>query len=252
MLFEDQLGRWVDISFPPKRIISLVPSQTEFLHSLGLNDSVVGITKFCVHPKEWHQSKKRVGGTKTPDFKTIQSLQPDLIIANKEENTKEAIEVLKKIAPVWISDVKNLQDAYAMMKTIGQFTNRSDCAIELISQIKTAFKSVKKSTKSVLYFIWKDPYYVAGKQTFIDSILTEAGYQNCCPLDRYPSLEEFDSVSPDVVFLSTEPYPFSQNHFNEFQHRFPKAKLILVDGEYFSWYGSRLVGTADYLNGLKS
>src|ERR1700741_3198050 len=110
MHFIDQTGRKISIPQIPQRIISLVPSQTELLFDLGLDKEVVGITKFCVHPPEWFQTKTRVGGTKQLKIDLIKQLQPDLIIANKEENVKEQIEELEKHFPVWISDVNNLED----------------------------------------------------------------------------------------------------------------------------------------------
>src|ERR1700722_20147309 len=102
--FTDQMGRTISVEWPVKRIISLVPSQTELLYSLGLADEVIGITKFCVHPKEWFHSKTRVGGTKKLDFEKIAALKPDLIIGNKEENEEVQIKQLMQDYPVWMSD----------------------------------------------------------------------------------------------------------------------------------------------------
>jgi ABC-type Fe3+-hydroxamate transport system substrate-binding protein len=234
----------------PKRIISLVPSQTELLFYLGIDSEVVGITRFCIHPKEWYISKTRVGGTKKVDLDKVNKLCPDLIIANKEENTKEDIEALEDIAPVWISDVNTLQDAKEMISQIGKITGKEKGAALLLGDITFAFDSLRKADRSVLYFIWKDPYYVAGKNTFIDAMLSEAGYMNCCQIDRYPSLEELGSADPDLVFLSTEPFPFHEHHFEEFQKLFPSSEIHLVDGEMFSWYGSRLKESPAYFNSL--
>lgn len=250
MIFHDQLGRKVELSRPPKRIVSLVPSQTELLFSLGLDSEVIGITRFCIHPKEWHASKTRVGGTKKVDLVKVKKLAPELIIANKEENTKSDIKALEKIAPVWISDVNTLQDAQEMIFQIGRITGKETSAVKLLNDIKQAFKSLNKVNRTVLYFIWRDPLYVAGKNTFIDAMLCEAGYSNCCFIERYPSLEELGSTDPDLVFLSTEPFPFNAHHFEQFQQLFPKSDIHLVDGEMFSWYGSRLLLAPNYLNSL--
>jgi ABC-type Fe3+-hydroxamate transport system substrate-binding protein len=248
MVFEDQLGRKVELSYLPKRIISLVPSQTELLYSLGLSSEVVGITRFCIHPKEWHASKIRVGGTKKVDLEKVKKLDPDLIIANKEENTKSDIEALEMIAPVWISDVNTLQDAKYMISEVGRIIGKREESVQLVEHINLAFDSLTKADRSVLYFIWQDPFYVAGKKTFIDAMLSEAGYMNCCQIDRYPSLEELGSIDPDLIFLSTEPFPFHEQHFDKFQKLFPRSEIHLVDGEMFSWYGSRLKEAPAYFN----
>ena len=96
MIFTDQIGHSFELKTSPKRIISVVPSQTELLFDLALNDKVIGITKFCIHPKEWFRNKVRVGGTKNLNLAKIAALKPDLIIANKEENTQSEIEELQK------------------------------------------------------------------------------------------------------------------------------------------------------------
>ena len=248
--FTDQMKREVKIEFTPQKIISLVPSQTELLWELGLEKEVVGITRFCIHPEQWFKSKARVGGTKKINIDKVKNLEPDLIIANKEENTREDIEALEKIAPVWISDVNTLQDAQSMIHQIGLITDREKEAEGLLEEISHAFSTIQKSQRSVLYFIWKDPHFVAGKHTFIDAMLSEAGYTNCCQLDRYPSLEEIGTTQPDLIFLSTEPFPFNEQHVQEFQIRFPESEIQLVDGEMFSWYGSRLKEVPAYFNTL--
>jgi len=250
MIFRDQLGRDVVIATPPKRIISLVPSQTELLFSLGLDTEVVGITRFCIHPKEWQTTKTRVGGTKKVSLEKAMELCPDLIIANKEENTKSDIEALEKIAPVWISDVNTLEDAKEMITQIGVITAKQEASLQLLLGISNAFAALRKAGRSVLYFIWKDPNYVAGKNTFIDAMLSEAGYDNACTKERYPSLDELGELQPEMIFLSTEPFPFKDGHVEEFKQRFPHSNVMLVDGEMFSWYGSRLQKAPGYFNAL--
>jgi ABC-type Fe3+-hydroxamate transport system substrate-binding protein len=250
MIHIDQLGRKILLSNCPRRIISLVPSQTELLYTLGLEEEVIAITKFCVHPEHWLTSKNRIGGTKKVDIEKVKSLRPDLIIGNKEENTKEDIKALEKIAPVWMSDVNNLEEAYQMIEQVGLMTRRSAAALELISTIRRAFQKLIQTKKNVIYVIWKDPLFIVGKHTFIDAMLREAGYLNCCRKNRYPSIEEVGKLNPKLVFLSTEPYPFSKFHFSEFQFMFPNARIHLVDGEMFSWYGSRLALAPAYFNKL--
>lgn len=255
MLVRDQIGDQIEISEYPERIVSLVPSQTELLFDLGLGDRVVGITKFCVHPKQWFQSKNRVGGTKDVDIEKVKSLNPDLIIGNKEENTLKDISALRKIAPVWISDVNNLEDSIDMIKSVGEICKASPKATEISSQITKNFDNLKftGTGKTVLYFIWKNPYMVAAKDTFIDAVLThQLGLVNVMVDEkRYPNIDlENLSVVPDYIFLSSEPYPFKEKHKREIKEIFPNAKVALVDGEYFSWYGSRLIDAPKYFEKL--
>ncbi len=252
-VFTDQLSRKVEVSYPPKRIISLVPSQTELLFYLGLSVSVVGITKFCVHPAEWFKTKTKVGGTKNFRFDVIDQLKPDLIIGNKEENYREGIAKLETNYPVWMSDISSFEDALHMMEGIGQLTDRDAEAAKLIAEIKISFLGLKpRLPLKVLYLIWKSPWMAAGKDTFIDSMLSKIRLKNILTESRYPTISEsqLQHLQPDVVMLSSEPFPFKQQHIHELQIAFPKAKVILVDGEMFSWYGSRMLEAPAYFNSL--
>lgn len=255
MLVFDQIGCEVNVPEFPKRIISLVPSQTELLYDFGLENRVVGITKFCIHPEEWFKSKCRVGGTKDVDIEKVMLLNPDLIIGNKEENTIEDIEKLREIAPVWISDVNNLEESLEMIGAIGEICNVPSQAIDISIQISNNFERFdsKIKGKSVLYLIWKNPYMTVAENTFIDSVLSEQlGLENVMnEKTRYPVIEIEDiSVVPDYVFLSSEPYPFKEKHVKDMECVFPDSKVILVDGEYFSWYGSRLISSPHYFQKL--
>jgi ABC-type Fe3+-hydroxamate transport system substrate-binding protein len=252
--FSDQLGNITSLTSPPQRIISLVPSQTELLADLGLDDNVVGITKFCVHPLEWRKRKNIVGGTKNFHFDTIDRLQPDLIIGNKEENYKEGIERLRERYPVWMSDIFTLQDALFMIETIGLMTETEGSAKRISDDITSKFESIKKyDGQSVLYLIWRQPWMAAGKNTFIDSMLTTIGLTNViASYDRYPTMtsEQITSLAPQYIFLSSEPYPFKHQHTQELQKISPASRNFLVDGEMFSWYGSRLRKAPDYFRTL--
>lgn len=254
--FTDQLGRDVKINFPPKRIISLVPSQTELLYSLGLTDEVVGITKFCIHPYEWFKTKTRVGGTKQYDFEKIKLLQPDLIIGNKEENDEVQIKALMQQFPVWMSDIKTMQDALQMILNIGEIVNRKNEATVIANNIETNFLNLKTTVDSsktkkqkALYCIWYNPLMAAGSDTFINEMLGCCGFANVLQnAFRYPEItvEKLRELNPEVVLLSSEPFPFKQKHIDELQLHCPTAKVILVDGEYFSWYGPRLIEAPKY------
>lgn len=251
----DQMNQLIELSDAPKRIVSLVPSQTELLYDLGLKEEVVGITKFCIHPKVWFDSKERVGGTKSVDIEKVRALRPDLIIGNKEENTKEDIEQLKTIAPVWMSDIYTLADAEEMIVQLGHVLNVREEADLLLAEIRAEFTKLRafvanleSAGKSVLYFIWHDPDFLAGKNTFIDAMLSECGLVNATNEERYPELD--GSIQPDLVFLSSEPFPFKEKHVSTYEKKFPNSKIILVDGEMFSWYGSRLKLVPTYFRNL--
>ncbi|PKV52376.1 ABC-type Fe3+-hydroxamate transport system substrate-binding protein [Aquimarina sp. MAR_2010_214] len=248
MICTDQLGRRIEFLKPPKRIVSLVPSQTELLVSLGLSDDIVGVTKFCVHPRAIRNQKVIVGGTKKVNFEKIKKLKPDIILCNKEENTKEIVTYLQEEYPVHVSDIFSIPEALEMIEQYGEIFNKKTEATTLISKIKLEKESFdgfvsKIPQKRVAYFIWKDPWMVTGKDTFVDHLLKVNGFVNVFgDKDRYPEItkEELRSVQNlDLIMLSSEPYPFSEKHINELTN-ISNAKVILVDGEYFSWYGSRL------------
>jgi ABC-type Fe3+-hydroxamate transport system substrate-binding protein len=256
-LYVDQLGRTIELHAPPKRIISLVPSQTELLYDLGLNEEVVGITRFCIHPNDWLRSKTRIGGTKQLDLKKIKELQPDLIIANKEENLREQIEELAIDFPVWISDVDNLNNALEMIVSIGIITNKAPKAKEICMRIHDSFSLLKtlQAKLSTCYLIWREPYMTVGGDTFISNMMQHAGFQNMfVDRKRYPEItvEQLQAAGCQLLLLSSEPFPFKQKHVQELQNLLPDTKIVLVDGEMFSWYGSRLLKAPGYFQQLKN
>jgi ABC-type Fe3+-hydroxamate transport system substrate-binding protein len=240
------------------RIVCLVPSLSEYLWALGLDEQVVGITKFCVHPNHWWREKTRVGGTKQLHLETIAQLEPTLIIANKEENTKEDVVLLQAKYEVLLTDIQTLDDAYFYLLEIGKRVGRKAQANELIGQIKKGFEQLGQIGKgsTFLYFIWKDPFFVVGPNTYIHSLLTHIGLENFCSIERYPELQEVLSIkredpnNPDIVILSSEPYPFKKAHIAAFQERFPHSKVLLIDGEMCSWYGAKMLLVPAYLKGV--
>lgn len=255
--YTDQLNRTIEISSRPKRIISLVPSQTELLYDLGLEKEVIGITKFCIHPGNWFWEKERVGGTKNINIKKITSLQPDLIIANKEENVQEQIEMLAKYFPVWVSDVSSLGEAFNMIKRIGEITGRSERAVTLVEQIRTDFAQLQTPNVKIktAYLIWENPYMTVGGDTFIHDLMERAGFQNVfADRLRYPpvTIADLQIANCDLLLLSSEPYPFRQEHMDELQPLLNRTKILLVDGEMFSWYGSRLLKAISYFKSLQA
>lgn len=240
----------------PQRIVSLVPSQTELLFDLGLENKVVGVTKFCCHPAEKVKNIAKIGGTKNFDFEKIKALNPDLIIGNKEENYKEGIETLQRYFPVWISDIVTLEDSLSMIQQVGELTHKAPEAFTICQQLSTQFASLQTPSHRprVAYFIWKKPFMVAANDTFIHEMLGKAGFLNVFEdLTRYPEISESDlqQAAPELIFLSSEPYSFREKHLLEFQEICPAAHIKLVDGELFSWYGSRLLKSVAYFNELR-
>lgn len=250
----DQIDKRIELSTHPKTIISLVPSITEYLYDLGLGERVVGITKFCVHPMEWRKTKTIIGGTKKQDLEKVRALNPTLIIASKEENEKQYVEMLSEICPVYTSDVVDYDTAQQMMKDIGTLTGMRQKADGITNEIDNLFRTIEKPTSetTVAYCIWKEPWMWAGSDTYISKMLAYAGLANIVSTERYPEVEIAEMVerAPDFIFVSTEPYPFQQKHIEELSSKYPKAKFILVDGEMFSWYGSRMLQVPAYLNSV--
>lgn len=249
----DQMNRSIEVPALPQRIISLVPSQTELLASLGLGDRVVGITKFCIHPESWRKEKMIIGGTKQFRMEVIEQLQPDLIIGNKEENYQEGIEALASKYPVWLSDIISVEDSLEMIRQIGVLVGETTKANALAYEIHQSLpRPTEKLKPKALYLIWKNPYMAAGQGTFINEMLQAAGFQNILTAERYPSLTEAEitALQPEYILLSSEPFPFKEKHIEELRMQCPNSEVHLVDGELFSWYGSRLLKSAAYFNTL--
>ncbi|GAA4245783.1 MULTISPECIES: helical backbone metal receptor [Winogradskyella] len=255
---KDQLKREIQFKKTPKRIISLVPSQTELLVDLGLEASIVGVTKFCVHPKHLRISKAVVGGTKQINLEKIKALRPDIILCNKEENTKEIIESLEAIAPIHVSDIYNLEDCFELITMYGEIFNIKRTTSTLVANIQLEREAFQLQYQDidklkVAYFIWKKPWMVAASDNFIDAMITEAGFINSYSNEkRYPEIDLNDPKlkEADLIFLSSEPFPFKEAHVVELQSKFPEKTIKIVDGELFSWYGSRLLKSYSYFQTL--
>lgn len=259
-IFSDQLNRKINLHDVPGRIVSLVPSQTELLSDLGLKDHLFGVTKFCVHPKELRKEKTVVGGTKQVHLDKIRSLQPGIILCNKEENTEEMVLELEQVAPVHVSDVKNIDDSLELILQYGEIFQKQQKASSIseeILRLREEFENFISDfpKRRVAYFIWQRPYMVAGKDTFINHLLELNRLENVFSNEdsRYPEVDmgELKKRNVDLVLLSSEPFPFGQKHVEIFEEE-ESYEVHLVDGEYFSWYGSRLLGAFRYFRGLQS
>ncbi|WP_026839540.1 ABC transporter substrate-binding protein [Gillisia sp. JM1] len=258
MLVKDQLNRDIDISRPFNRIISLVPSLTELVIYLGLEEKLVGITKFCIHPEGLKKTKTIVGGTKQVHLDKIRDLKPDLILCNKEENTLEMVQDLEKICQVHISNIITFSDSLELIKKYGLLFEKEKKANELVSELSKKNSSFQANLSSkkikVAYFIWRRPWMVVGGDTFINSMLELNGWENIYKGSegRYPEidLELLKDQNPDLILLSSEPFPFQQKHIDEIRV-FSNARIEIVNGEFFSWYGSRQLKAFDYFKELQ-
>ncbi len=257
MTLIDQIKNKHTFNETPIRIISLVPSQTELLFDLGLEEFIVGITKFCVHPNHFLKEKTKVGGTKNPNYEKIKALNPDIIICNKEENTKEIIEECSKICTTWTTNIITIEDNFQMIQDFGQLFNHQENAKLLNDKLSFALGDFKtfieeKPNKKVAYFIWKNPYMVVGSNNYINEILQLNKFQNSYEnnnfeSNRYPEIqiETLQNENLDLIFLSSEPFPFQEKDKIEIQ-KYSNAKIEIVDGEMFSWHGSRLLLAFEY------
>ncbi|MDP1802795.1 MAG: helical backbone metal receptor [Bacteroidota bacterium] len=254
--YKDQLGNIIKLDKKPLRIISIVPSQTEFLWDIGLRNELVGITKFCVHPGEMFRSIEKVGGTKNLNINKIRALKPDLIIGNKEENEQADIELLQKEFNVWMSDIYTFDHAFEMMKNLGEILDKKSRVKKIVDEIKRTLPEVKNIFKrqKTAYFIWYKPYMCAARNTFIDHALNYVGLKNALRnFKRYPKLddEKLKEIKPGLCLLSSEPFPFKVKHIKELRDKLPESKIVIIDGEIFSWYGSRLLHFTEYVKQLK-
>ncbi|WP_092579166.1 ABC transporter substrate-binding protein [Hyunsoonleella jejuensis] len=252
---QDQLNRTLKIKAVPKRIVSLVPSQTELLCDLGLKENIVGVTKFCVHPNNIGLNATIVGGTKLVHIDRIKALQPDIILCNKEENTKNIVEACEKVCEVHVSNIFTLEDSFELIAQYGMLFNVEEKSANLIAELKTEFNSFKtfiqeKNSLKTLYFIWRLPWMVVGKHTFVDYLLQLNKFKNGMEEIRYPEISLKKDNTIELVLLSSEPYPFTETHKKELKKYYPKARILLVDGEMFSWYGSRLTKAFGYFKQL--
>lgn len=257
MHITDATGFILEFDRPFKRLVSLFPSQTFLLWHLGLDDEVKGITRFCKYPPHWRKQKRVVGGTKDAKIDRILALEPDLVLANKEENTKETVEELRRHVPVYTSEVVTWDDNLRFIRQTGMLTGREAEAGKLIRQVETKRRAWQErqgnQRRQALYFIWRKPWMTAGTGTFIHTMLHMAGFENLTRAPRYPMWDESElaEMHPEVVLLSSEPFPFKEKHADELRAFFPEAEFLLVEGEPFTWFGAYPLQAFDYFANLQ-
>ena len=253
MILLDDLNREVELVNNPQRIISLVPSITELLFDLGLAEQIVGRTDFCIYPRNKVDKVKKIGGTKDFCLDEIRELKPDLIIAVKEENSKELVTEIAIEFPTVVFDIVDIKSAIRMINIIGEITSKQQFSKNIIIEINERMALLEEKsieTKTACYLIWHKPMMSINKQTFISEMMNIAGFRNKfdSKKDYYPIIdkEDLESKPPEYILLSSEPFPFNQKHQQNYQEQYPNSKVVLVSGEMFSWYGSRMIKALDY------
>ncbi|GEJ45988.1 MULTISPECIES: ABC transporter substrate-binding protein [unclassified Chryseobacterium] len=235
------------------KIVSLVPSITEALFDLGLTENeVVGRTKFCIHPQDKIKNVSVIGGTKNINIEKIRTLQPDLIIANKEENVKDQVEALMDDFKVMVTNIDTIEDNYYLLKNLGKLFGKEERAQLFNLKIYDILNQTKlENPVRAAYLIWKNPYMTVGSDTFIHRILSEIGFENIFSnTTRYPQITTEDLADADVIMLSSEPFPFKEKHIEELKLFYPDKKIMIVDGEAFSWYGTHIAKCEQYFKGF--
>src|SRR5690625_1728071 len=232
------------------RCYSLCTPITDTLMHIQLKEEVVGQTRFCIHPHDEDKTVINVGGTKDIQLDRIQQLQPDLIIAEKEENTKEMVAALDVDYQVYVFEIQTIQDALRMIHDLGELTDRQRLATELNTRIDEAFARLPKMKgQRVAYIIWQHPFMVVGQDTYIHTVLESMGFVNpfTAFAGRYPEVTATDlqAAKLDYLFLATEPFPFREQHQAEFARLLPDTPTFIVDGEMF-WYGPKMLEAAAY------
>jgi len=251
----DASGVPVDLAPSPRRIVSLVPSITETLCALGLADALIGITVYCVEPREIVGGKTRIGGEKNPDLEKIRGLAPDLVVANVEENLREHVDTLRSWSiPVWVTYPRTVVEGIQLIAELGDVTGTEARASELLGEIEPLYARVagaadRRRAVDVFYPIWRGPYMTINRDTYIHDMLRVCGARNVFGdrPERYPTvtLDEVAAQRPAVILLPDEPFRFRRAHLADFESyaevpAVRDGRIHLVDGKPFSWHGPRI------------
>ena len=250
----DASGVALELSAAPRRIVSLIPSTTELLCALGLADALVGVTVYCVEPRDVVRGKARVGGEKDPDLAAIRALAPDLVVANVEENRREDVDALRAAGiPVWVTYPRTVAEGLAMIRELGEVTGVRDRARALLDTLEPLYaaargRAARRAPVSVFYPIWRQPWMTIGADTYVHDLLATCGGANVfADLARYPTitLDDMAARGPEVILLPDEPFRFRRAHLRDFDAfagvpAVRDGRIHLVDGKPFSWHGPRL------------
>lgn len=251
----DQTGNEIRVADEIESLVSLVPSLTELLFFFKMDEKIKGVTDFCVHPVDKVALKTKVGGPLNFDIDKIESLRPDIVFASKGENSKGLVNKLMEKVPVFICDINSLEDAFKAIEKIGFICNQTDLAQNLTQNLSISFDKLKEPTGiSVIYLVWEKPFIVAGNNTIVHDILTKTGIKNAFGgIKGYQKItnKQLTEAQADIVLLPSEPFQFGQHHIEQYKQLLPHCKVLLVDGQYFCWYGNRLLLAVNYLKNLK-
>jgi ABC-type Fe3+-hydroxamate transport system substrate-binding protein len=240
------------------RIVSLCPSLTELVFDLGLGDDLVGRTKFCVHPANRVEAVEKVGGTKNPKVARIVALAPDIVLLNAEENRREDADALQAARiHCHVSLPRTALDTATMVRSIAKAVHAATEGERIAQDIEARHARVVDAARGrnpvrFAYLIWREPLMTLNADTFVSALLTDAGGENAFAprTERYPTITDDDlrAAEPDVVLLSTEPFPFKPTHADELaaSSGIARDRFEIVDGELLSWHGSRTPAGIDY------
>jgi ABC-type Fe3+-hydroxamate transport system substrate-binding protein len=252
MKITDHLNRTVILKSKPERVVSMVPSLTETLADLGLAENLVAVTRFCKYPSNVVNTLPKIGGPKNINLEKIIDLKPDFVVAVKEENNKKQVLSLAEHVPVFVFDINTLEDSFDMLQLLGTIFEIQEISAQWIKRIKEKLEILKPSVvaEKTLYMIWKKPWMAAGKSTFIGSMMQVAGFNNLIS-GRYPEISENEMRKADAILLATEPYHFNENDRKQLQEMFSGTRVIIVDGEMFTWYGTHMLKAFDYFTSFR-
>jgi ABC-type Fe3+-hydroxamate transport system substrate-binding protein len=255
MLVVDALGRRLELKRPPQRIVSLVPSLTEWLFDVGLGARVVAVTDYCIEPAAALAGIPRIRGTKNPDRAKIIALQPDLVIADQEENRERDVQALTAAGvPVYVTAIRSVADVLEQYGRLAAVLGAADAAAPGLTALRAALAEAAQRAPQrripTLAFIWRDPWMAVGAETYASDLLERCGAENLgrrLP-GRYPraSLETFMRLQPEVILLPNEPYAFSERDLVAFAPygdvpAVRDGRVLLCDGMMLTWPGLRAV-----------
>ena len=261
----DASGVAVELARPPRRIVSLVPSTTELLCALGLEDALVAVTVYCVEPRDVVRGKVRIGGEKNPDLEKIRALDPDLVVANIEENRRDDIDRLRAWSiPVWVAYPRTVVEGIGLIGELGELTGAEPRARALMRELESLHDRVRSASArrppvAVFYPIWRGPYMTINGDTYIHDMLRLCGGRNIFAgrPKRYPTvtLDEVAALRPEVILLPDEPFRFRRAHVADFASysevpAVRDGRIHLVDGKPFSWHGPRIAEALRTVPGL--
>lgn len=251
----DALGRSLTVRQRPERIVSLVPSLTEALFAFGLEQEIVGVTRFCVEPRRGVAGKTKVGGTKALDVAKIEALEPDLVIASAEENSPgDVTQLFDHGCPVFVTMVTSVQSAIDLLRQLATITGTTAAARPIIQGAKKALTFVQATGAGgervrVFCPVWRNPYMTCSRGTYMDDVVTVCGGRNVFDerRERYPRVElaEMAALDPQVILLPSEPYRFTKRHKADFRAfadvtAVKNGHIFLIDGRMLTWYGPRI------------